>query len=67
MDREWFPYGLRSEASLQERIVQLVHHLIDSFFRIFLNHMCLEVAFISERIESLTSLHPELVRLQHKG
>ncbi len=28
MDREWFPYGLRSEASLQERIVQLVHRAV---------------------------------------
>lgn len=28
MDREWFPYGLRSESSLQERIVQLVHRAV---------------------------------------
>lgn len=28
MDREWFPYGLRSESSLQDRIVQLVHRAV---------------------------------------
>lgn len=28
MDREWFPYGSRSESSLQDRIVELVHSAV---------------------------------------